>query len=160
MAQQRGSAMRKELGLRGQVDAEAVASNTLPTVEESGFVSPAVPAHLSTRAFRRRASEQVRSLAVDDDPRALRYVRDNLVRSANGGRVLTCETLLRRVWGLAAAANVRPMRTTMSSIRRKLGDDTEYPAYIFTELRVGYRMPKGEGQVNGKQISNIAGQNA
>ncbi len=78
--------------------------------------------------------------------------------SANGGRVLTYEHLLRRVWGLDA--DVRPMRTTICSIRRKLGDDAENPAYIFTEPRVGYRMPKGEGQVNGKDISNTAGQNA
>ena len=64
--------------------------------------------------------------------------------SVNAGRVLTYETLLRRVWGLDADADIRPMRTTISSIRRKLDDDAENPAYIFTELRVGYRMPKGE----------------
>ncbi len=62
--------------------------------------------------------------------------------SANAGRVLTYETLLRRVWGLDA--DLRPMRTTISSIRRKLGDNSENPTYIFTDLRVGYRMPKGE----------------
>ena len=66
--------------------------------------------------------------------------------SVNAGRVLTYETLLRRVWGLDADAGVRPMRATISSIRRKLSDDSENPAYIFTELRVGYRMPKGETQ--------------
>ena len=64
--------------------------------------------------------------------------------SANAGKVLTYETLLRRVWGLDAGADVRPMRTTISSIRRKLGDNSENPTYIFTDLRVGYRMPKGE----------------
>ena len=42
--------------------------------------------------------------------------------SVNAGRALTYETLLRRVWGLAA----------------------EDSKYILTELRVGYRMPKGE----------------
>ena len=47
--------------------------------------------------------------------------------SANAGRVLTYETLLRRVWGLDAGADVRPMRTTISSIRRKLGDNSENP---------------------------------
>ena len=30
------------------------------------------------------------------------------------------------------------------SFRRKLGDDAEDPTYIFTQLRVGYRMPMGE----------------
>ena len=69
--------------------------------------------------------------------------------SANAGRVLTYETLLRRVWGLDAGADIRPMRTTISSIRRKLGDDAEDPKYILTELRVGYRMPKGEDPLIG-----------
>ena len=64
--------------------------------------------------------------------------------STNAGRVLTYETLLRRVWGLDADADIRPMRTTISSIRRKLGDNAEDPKYILTELRVGYRTPKGE----------------
>ena len=66
--------------------------------------------------------------------------------SANAGRVLTYEHLLRRVWGLEADADVRPMRTAISSLRRKLGNDAENPAYTITELRVGYRMPKGKGQ--------------
>ena len=40
-------------------------------------------------------------------------------------------------------ADVRPMRTVISSLRRKLGEGAENPAHIFTQLRVGYRMPKG-----------------
>ena len=64
--------------------------------------------------------------------------------STNAGRVLTYETLLRRVWGLDADADIRPMRTAISSLRRKLADDAEDPKYILTQLRVGYRMPKGE----------------
>lgn len=36
------------------------------------------------------------------------------------------------------------MCTAISSLRRKLGDDAENPTYIFTQLRVGYRMPRGE----------------
>ena len=47
---------------------------------------------------------------------------------------------------LAADADVRPMRTAISSLRRKLGDKAENPTNIFTQLRVGYRMPKGEKQ--------------
>ena len=45
---------------------------------------------------------------------------------------------------LAADADVRPMRTAISSLRRKLGDNPDYPACTFTESRVGYRMPNGE----------------
>ena len=63
--------------------------------------------------------------------------------SGNAGRVLTYETLLRRVWGLDADADIRPMRTTLSSIRRKLDDDAHNPTYIITERRIGYRMPRG-----------------
>ena len=66
--------------------------------------------------------------------------------SANAGRVVTYEHLLQRVWGAKSDGDVRPMRTVVSSLRRKLGDDADNPIYIFTEPRVGYRMPKGEGR--------------
>ena len=67
--------------------------------------------------------------------------------AANAGRLLTYEHLLRRVWGVDADADVRPMRTVISSLRRKLGDDADNPTYIFTELRAGYRLVRGgEGQ--------------
>ena len=64
--------------------------------------------------------------------------------SANAGRLLTHEHLLERVWGEKSSGDVRPMRTIVSKLRRKLGDDADNPTYIFTEPRVGYRMPKGE----------------
>lgn len=38
------------------------------------------------------------------------------------------------------------MRTAISIIRRKLGDYAENRTFILNELRVGYRMPKGETQ--------------
>ena len=256
---------------------------TLPTIEAAGYVSPAVPAQPSTRSSRRRAAEQVRILVVDDDPQALKYVRDTLMRSdyepmvtadpeealrlvreekphlvlldmvlpgvdgidlmtniaemtdvpviflsaygqdqlvarafdmgaadyvvkpfsptelsarikaalrrrevpkpsepfvlgdltvnyaelrvtiagrraeltaieyrmlaelsASAGRVLTYEYLLRHIWGIESNGDLRPMRTVISSLRRKLGDDAESPTYIFTEPRIGYRMAKGE----------------
>ena len=66
--------------------------------------------------------------------------------AANAGRVLTYEHLLRQVWGMEPEGDVRPMRTVISSLRRKLGDDADNPAYIFTEPRVGYRLAGGEGQ--------------
>ena len=64
--------------------------------------------------------------------------------SAGGGRVLTYAQLLDRIWGKRADADLRPMRTIVRKLRRKLGDDADQPTYIFTEARVGYRMPKGE----------------
>ncbi len=256
---------------------------TIPTVEQAGYVYPDLPTTPQARSSRRRAADQKRVLAVDDDPQALRHVRDALVKSGytpivttdpkdalrlvdekrphlvlldlvlpdvdgidlmkdieatadvpviflsaygqdklvaraldegvadylvkpfspvelaariraalrrretpepsapfalgdltidyaerrvslagrpveltaieyrtlaelsvNAGRVLTYEHLLRRVWRLEGDADLRPMRTVISSLRRKLGDNAEDPAYIFTELRVGYRMPKRE----------------
>ncbi len=63
--------------------------------------------------------------------------------SVNAGRVLTYDHLLRRVWGQTDSKDVRVIRTVVRKLRRKLDDDADNPTYIFTELRVGYRMPKG-----------------
>ena len=65
--------------------------------------------------------------------------------AAHAGRVLTHEDLLERVWGERAGGSLRPLRTMVGKLRRKLGDDAERPAYIFTEPRVGFRMPRGGG---------------
>ena len=64
--------------------------------------------------------------------------------SSNAGRVLTYEHLLGRVWGEKSDSDLRPMRTIVSKLRRKLGDDADNPAYIFTEPRIGYRMARGQ----------------
>ena len=65
--------------------------------------------------------------------------------SANAGQLLTYERLLDRVWEKRESdGDVRPIRTIVRRLRRKLGDDAENPTYIFTEPRVGYRMPEGE----------------
>ena len=66
--------------------------------------------------------------------------------SAHAGRVLTHEHLLERVWRASGDGSVRPIHTMVSKLRRKLGDDAGNPTYIFTEPRIGFRMPKGEGQ--------------
>ena len=66
--------------------------------------------------------------------------------SANGGRVVTYDYLLQRVWSESKSGDMRPMRTVVKKLRRKLGDVANSPTYIFTEARVGYRMPRGEGQ--------------
>ena len=257
---------------------------TLPIVEEAGYVSPVAAAQTTTKQTRRQASRQTRVLAVDDDPQALRYIRDTLVRSdfeaivthdpeealrlmeeekphlvlldlmlpgvdgmdlmteirrvadvpvifvsaygqdhlvarafelgaadyvvkpfsatelaarigaalrrrdvpeplqpyvlrdlvidygqrlvtlagspvvltaieyrtlaemaANAGRVSTYEHLLRRIWGTVGGGEIGSLRTVVNTLRRRLGDDAKDPTYIFTELRVGYRMPRPEG---------------
>ena len=61
------------------------------------------------------------------------------VLSLNAGRVSTYETLLRQVWG-GRNGDPRSVRAYVRRLRKKLGDDTAQPVYIFTEPRVGYRM--------------------
>ena len=70
------------------------------------------------------------------------------VLSTNAGRTLPYEQLLQRVWRSEGLGDLRPMRTVVSSLRRKLGDDADNPTYIFTEPRIGYRMarPKERGR--------------
>ena len=62
--------------------------------------------------------------------------------SLNAGRVLTHSALLLRVWGPEHRGHAGPLRTVVKNLRRKLGDDPRDPAYIQTEPRVGYRLPK------------------
>ena len=66
--------------------------------------------------------------------------------AANAGRVLTYEHLMERVWGERIGGDLSPMRTIVNRLRAKLGEASGNPTYIFTESRVGYRMPKGEGR--------------
>ncbi len=64
--------------------------------------------------------------------------------AVNAGRALTYEQLLQRIWGPDNNGDLRPMRTVVSTLRRKLGDDAGVPRYIFTEPRVGYRMAESQ----------------
>ena len=61
--------------------------------------------------------------------------------SLYAGQVVTYEHLLQRIWGPANYGDLRPMRTVVRSLRRKLGDSADNPRLIFNENRVGYRMP-------------------
>ena len=72
----------------------------------------------------------------------------------NPGRVLTYQHLLLRVWGHEHANDLRPMRTAISSLRRKLQDNSNNPTYIHTEHRVGYRMPNPDLSPKAKQDLN------
>ena len=129
-------------------------------------VKPFSETELSARiraALRRRATAEptepyvLGGLTVDYAGRSVtlagRYVHLTPIEhrvlaelSANAGRVLTYEHLLRRVWG-EEAEDVRLVRTIVRKLRLKLGDDVRKPRYIFTETRIGYRMAVGEGVV-------------
>ena len=64
------------------------------------------------------------------------------ILSVDAGRVVTFESLLRRVWSAQDSEGTGRVRTFVKQLRAKLGDDAASPAYIFTERGVGYRMPK------------------
>ncbi len=61
------------------------------------------------------------------------------VLSANAGRVVAMETLLRQVWRSRDPNDTDRVRTVVKKLRAKLGDNAAAPTYIFTERGVGYR---------------------
>ena len=87
-----------------------------------------------------------RSVSVAGRPVRLTAIEYRLLveLSANAGKALTHDDLLERVWERRSGGDLRPMRSAVRSLRRKLGDDANDPTYIFTEPRIGYRMGKGE----------------
>ena len=84
-----------------------------------------------------------RQVTVAGRPVRLTATEYELLRvlSLNAGRVTTCATLLRQVWGRAETDDTELVRTFVKKLRRRLGDDAANPAYILTERGVGYRMP-------------------
>jgi two-component system KDP operon response regulator KdpE len=59
--------------------------------------------------------------------------------AANHGRVLTHQSILTNVWGLANADHTEYLRVYMRQLRKKLEADPERPQYILTEPGIGYR---------------------
>jgi two-component system, OmpR family, KDP operon response regulator KdpE len=57
---------------------------------------------------------------------------------AHAGKVLTHRFLLREIWG--GDADVQYLRIYVRSLRQKIEPDPERPAYILTEMGVGYRL--------------------
>ncbi len=60
--------------------------------------------------------------------------------ASRGGHSVTYAELLQRVWGSEPTADLRPVRTVIKNLRRKLGEIPGETRYIFTQPRVGYRM--------------------
>ena len=125
-------------------------------------VKPFSPTELTARiraALRKQAASELsesyvvgdltidfadRTVTLRDEPVRLTAIEYRMLveMSANAGRVLTYDHLLRRVWGLGSSSDLRPMRTVISSIRHKLGNDGDNPKYIFTEPYIAYCMAK------------------
>ena len=144
---------------------EQVVVQALDMGADDYVVKPFPPSELTARiraALRRReASEQIEpsepytlgGLTIDYAERQVslagKQVRLTAIEyrmlvelSSNSGRALTYGQLLRRLWNIRGDGDLRPMRTVVKSLRRKLGDDAKNPTYIFTEPRTGYRMAK------------------
>ncbi len=58
----------------------------------------------------------------------------------NSGKVLTYSAIMHNVWGPFIDDDNKILRVNMANIRRKLEKNPGEPAYIFTEIGVGYRM--------------------
>ena len=85
-----------------------------------------------------------RTVTVAGNPVPLTATEYELLRvlSLADGRVVTYDTLLRRVWHGRSLAESNPVRAFVRSLRRKLGDDAADPTYILNERGVGYRMSR------------------
>ena len=122
------------------------------------IVKPFSPTELVARvraALRRHEEPEpfvLGELAIDYDRRRVTVAGDVVdltpteyellrVLSLNAGRVVTYDTLLRRVWSGRNGADANLVRIFVRNLRRKLGDDAADPAWIFNERGVGYRMP-------------------
>ncbi|MBI2830873.1 MAG: response regulator transcription factor [Chloroflexi bacterium] len=58
---------------------------------------------------------------------------------SNAGRVLTHETLLRRVWGHEYRDEDQYLWLYITYLRRKIEEDPKHPKYILGERGIGYR---------------------
>lgn len=124
------------------------------------FYPNELTAHIRTalRHSRGNAHSQVYkalNLEIDFDKRILRLEgkRVHLTQieyqllsllAENAGRVLTYNTILRRIWGPYAEENNQILRVNMANIRRKIEQNPAQPQYVFTEVGVGYRMLENE----------------
>jgi len=62
------------------------------------------------------------------------------------GVVVTHRQLIRQVWGSVYEDQSRLLRVNISNLRHKIEADPNQPAYILTELGVGYRFKDSEGE--------------
>lgn len=66
----------------------------------------------------------------------------------HAGRVLTYDFIMKEIWGPCSTGDNKILRVNMANIRRKIEKTPAQPRYIFTEVRVGYRMAEGDELVD------------
>ena len=94
-------------------------------------------------------------LTIDYDKRQVQKRGENIhltqnefrilsLLSANAGKVLTYDFILKELWGPGARGDNQALRVHMANLRRKIEENPAEPHYIFTEVGVGYRMIEGD----------------
>jgi two-component system KDP operon response regulator KdpE len=63
----------------------------------------------------------------------------------NDGKVLTHQTLLKRVWGPSFQEQSQYLRVFIAQLRKKIEADPNKPKHIITESGIGYRFIGNEG---------------
>ena len=98
-----------------------------------------------------RVDYEQRLVTLSGRPVALPALEYRLLAelSASGGRIVAYDVLMERLWRDKDAGDIRPMRKSVSKLRGKLGDNADDPTYIFTEPKVGFRMPRAEARDDG-----------
>jgi two-component system, OmpR family, KDP operon response regulator KdpE len=56
------------------------------------------------------------------------------------GKVLTHNFIIHEIWGSTIGNEAQSLRVFMASLRRKIEKDPSQPEYIYTEVRVGYKL--------------------
>ena len=94
-----------------------------------------------------------RLVALDGRPMPLTTLEYRLLveLAIYAGEPVSYDHLLARLWGLTHSRAPRPVRTVVKGLRRKLGDAAVEPAYVFTELGVGYRLVRGDERGTGPE---------
>ena len=135
---------------------EETIARALDAGADDYILKPCSPTELVARvraALRRRADPEMfelSDLTIDYDRRRVSMAGRAVevtateyellhVLSRNAGRVVTYDTLLRRVWH-AQHGDPRVVRAFVKQLRKKLGDDADNPTYIVNERGVGYRI--------------------
>ena len=126
---------------------------------EDYIVKPCSPNELTARvrlALRRHAEPHtfvLGELAIDYGSRRVRVsgrtvdltaTEYEILRllSLNAGEVVTYDAMLRQIWSRREGADSNLVRMFVSTLRRKLGDDSTSPSYIVNVRGLGYRMPE------------------
>jgi DNA-binding response OmpR family regulator len=108
-------------------------TRTAPTHVPTTFADGDLSIDLTTRQI------MVAGAPVRLTPTEYRLL-DVLVR--NAGRVLSADLLLHKIWGEDERVGPAYLKTYISRLRHKLGDQADHPHYILTERGTGYRFAR------------------